>query len=328
MPTKKRITVPGTLAHIMARGISGKPVFKDNEDRQYFLDLFAEEINKTGYICYAWALMSTHYHFVVRCSEKPLHMLMRNLNSKYAKYLNRKNGERGYVFQDRFKSIISQDQNYLEELIRYVHLNPLRAGICKTIKSLDTYRWCGHGVLLGNFNASFQMTDSVLRHFDSNKTAAKERYREFVCKGINIIKDDWIIESVRKSNKGIVKKNNPDCWVIGDREFVCSVIQKNEENIRLSRSIRENWTLDKVILKVAKMHGVNEKEILTRSRLTKGSDVRKKFAFISCRLLGFSLSEVAKYLDVSGPCVSWAVKKGEELVDKEEISYFTILPPG
>jgi len=128
MPTKKRIVVPGAIAHIMARGIDGRIIFKDDDDRSCFLSLLSESMVKTGYRCYGWVLMNNHYHLVVRCNDNSLDELMRTMNSRYAKYFNRKYTRRGYLFQDRFKSIITQDQHYLEELIRYVHLNPIRDG--------------------------------------------------------------------------------------------------------------------------------------------------------------------------------------------------------
>jgi hypothetical protein len=84
MPTKKRITVPGAIAHIMARGIDGRDIFSDDADRICFLGLLDSVVSKTGYRCYGWVLMKNHYHLIVRMSEQPLNGLMRVLNSLYA----------------------------------------------------------------------------------------------------------------------------------------------------------------------------------------------------------------------------------------------------
>ena len=139
MPRKARITVPGVVHHIMARGIDGRNIFIDNDDREMFLGLLGTGIHKNGYKCYAWTLMDNHYHLLLRISENPLAKMMRRLNSTYARYYNARYKRKGYLFQDRFKSIASQDQNYIEELVRYIHLNPIRAGICGTMKELEQY---------------------------------------------------------------------------------------------------------------------------------------------------------------------------------------------
>ncbi|MBD3316594.1 MAG: transposase, partial [Chitinivibrionales bacterium] len=161
MPTKKRLTIPGAIAHIMGRGIDGQRIFCDDPSRRHFLALLAEGMRRCGYRCYAWALMDNHYHLVVRCGGLPLDSLMRPLLSCYAKYFNRLVGRRGYLYGDRYRSIVSQDQGYLEELIRYVHLNPLRAGIVSDLQELAAYEWCGHGALIGVRTCEFQDTKPV-----------------------------------------------------------------------------------------------------------------------------------------------------------------------
>ena len=145
MPTKKRISVPGAIAHIMGRGIDGQRIFSEDESRYQFLTLLSRGLSRCGYRCYAWALLDNHYHLVVRCGEMPLDSLMRPLLSRYAKYYNTITGRTGYLYGNRYRSIISQDQGYLEELVRYVHLNPLRAGIVADFDALSEYQWCGHG---------------------------------------------------------------------------------------------------------------------------------------------------------------------------------------
>ena len=124
--------------------------------------------------------MDNHCHLVVRCSDKSLDKLMRTMNSRYAKYFNVKYKRRGYLFQDRFKSIITQEQNYLEQLIRYVHLNPVRAGICTSLDELDTYQWSGHAVLMGKSVCSFQTTNTVLPRFGATVESARKHYRKFM----------------------------------------------------------------------------------------------------------------------------------------------------
>ena len=133
MPRKARLNVTGTVAHIMARSLSSEVLFNDDEDRSVFLSLFGKYIDFVDYRCYAWVLMSNHYHLVVRTSDQDLWVLMKPLNTSYARYHKKKYKRDGPLFRDRYKSILTQDQNYIEELVRYVHLNPVRAGICKDL---------------------------------------------------------------------------------------------------------------------------------------------------------------------------------------------------
>ncbi len=328
MPTKKRITVPGALAHIMSRGISHAEIFVDNADRHAFLDFLMQAITDNGYQCYAWAMMSNHYHLLMRCSENPLDKLMRQLNSRYARYFNMKYKRSGYVFDGRFKSIITQDQYYLEELIRYIHLNPLRAGICKTMHELDRYAWCGHGALLGKTSNLFQTTDVVLRRFGSEIDAARKNYRQFIQNGVDEADKDWLVTTIRKCNKGVEKRNKPECWVIGDPVFVSSVMKKNENRIRMIRAVREKRSLEKIGAIVANNYKIKLSDMKKRSRSNLLSECRKKFAYVCCRVLQFPVSEVAAFFGVSSPAISWAIKRGQRLIKEGELAKFTILPPG
>lgn len=161
MPRKARLSPSASFFHVMARGIEGQDIFATDGDRLRFLSFLAKGLKRTGFACYAWALMKNHYHLVLRSSEQHLSNLMRPLNSAYAQSFSRAHKRRGYLFQDRFKSIVTQDQGYVEELIRYVHANPLRAGICKSPKELERYPWTGHAVLMGRRKAASDCAQSA-----------------------------------------------------------------------------------------------------------------------------------------------------------------------
>ena len=180
MPRKARITIAGAVHHVMSRGIDGMPIFRSDADRSAFLPILSNQLQKSGYLLYAWVLMPNHYHLVLRTTDYPLAACMRSVNSRYAQYFRKQLSTRGYLFQDRYKSIVTQDQNYVEELIRYVHLNPVRAGICKSIDALDSYPWCGHSVLLGRQDAPYQNTADVLRRFGSSLVSQRQAYRRFI----------------------------------------------------------------------------------------------------------------------------------------------------
>ena len=120
--------------------------------------------------------MSNHYHLLLRTNEEPLGIFMRKLNGTYAQYFRRKYKKNGYVFQDRDKSIVTQDQWYFEQLIGYVHLNPIRAKMCTNLNEFDIYPWTGHSVLVGKQKTRFQDTKSVLRQFVTSKDTGVQGY--------------------------------------------------------------------------------------------------------------------------------------------------------
>jgi putative transposase len=214
MSRKARINNPGLTHHVMARTFNDILLFKDATDRKFYLACLSRRIHETGFICYAWVLMDNHIHLLILTTELPLWKLMKPLNSDYAHYYNKKYNRRGALFSDRYKSIATQDQLYLEQLIRYIHLNPIRAGICKTIHQLDYYPWSGHRVIMGNDKNDFQEIQQVLKRFGKTPGLALKKYHVFISDEPKIPGSDDFIRDVRLNNKGKSDKHNPGCWVI------------------------------------------------------------------------------------------------------------------
>ncbi|PIX21207.1 MAG: hypothetical protein COZ69_15975 [Deltaproteobacteria bacterium CG_4_8_14_3_um_filter_45_9] len=133
----------------MARGIERREIFKDNKDRKSFLDRFATILEETQTQCYAWALISNHFHILLRTGPTPLSKVMRRLMTGHAVYFHKRHKRSGHLFQNRYKFIVCEEDPYLLELIRYIHLNPLRASLVKDLKELDKYPWTGHSAILG-----------------------------------------------------------------------------------------------------------------------------------------------------------------------------------
>jgi putative transposase len=148
MPPQARLDAPGLLQYVMARGIERKEIFKDNQDRQSFLERLAVILEKTQTQCYAWALIPNHFHLLLRTSLTPLSKVMRRLMTGYAITFNKRHKRSGHLFRNRYKSVVCEEDQYLLELIRYIHLNPLRAGLVKDLKELDRYPWTGHSAIL------------------------------------------------------------------------------------------------------------------------------------------------------------------------------------
>src|SRR5210317_1294238 len=165
MPRKVCIDAPGALHHIIVRGIEKRKIFFDNTDRDNFLKRLGIILTETRTPCFAWTLIPNHLHLLLRTGSAPIATVMRRLLTGYAVTFNRRHRRHGQLFQNRYKSILCQEDLYLLELVRYIHLNPLRAGIVKNISELNKYTYNGHGVLLGNKKRAWQDTQYFLGFF-------------------------------------------------------------------------------------------------------------------------------------------------------------------
>src|SRR3989338_9503404 len=172
MPRGPRLDAPGTLHHVMVRGIEGRPIFRDDRDRDDFVDRLAAQAQAGGLIVYAWALLPNHAHLLVRTGRVPLARVMCSLLTGYAGAFNRRHRRRGHLFQNRYKSIVVEEEPYLLELTRYIHLNPLRAKVVPDLGALERYPWGGHSALLGHVPRSWHALDDVLGQFAGTRREA------------------------------------------------------------------------------------------------------------------------------------------------------------
>ena len=184
MPRQARIDAPGALQHIILRGIERKPLFKDQYDYNNFLKRLSRILTETATPCFAWALMPNHVHLLLQTGLYPLTTVMRRLLTGYAQQFNRRHQRHGHLFQNRYKSFLCEEEPYLLELVRYIHLNPIRAGLVKDIKTLAKYDKSGHAVIMGKYTYSWQDTEYVLGRFGKTLGLARRRYAAFVTKGI------------------------------------------------------------------------------------------------------------------------------------------------
>jgi REP element-mobilizing transposase RayT len=184
MPRKSRIDAAGALHHIMARGIEGSLIFRNDSDRDDFLSRLGELTREAEARCLAWALMGNHFHLLMKTGKEPLARGMQRLQTGYALSYNRRHRRQGHLFQNRYKSILCQEDPYLLELVRYIHLNPVRAKTVATLDELDRYAYSGHSAILGVCQNDWQDTQGVLRLFGQRESTARRRYHRFVEKGI------------------------------------------------------------------------------------------------------------------------------------------------
>ncbi len=168
----------------MVREIERTPIFRDDRDRADFVARVARLAERGAVAVAAWALLPNHAHLLVRTGTHPLPRSMRSLLTGYAGAFNRRHQRVGHLFQNRYKSIVVEEEAYRLELVRYPHLNPLRAGVVPTLRALDRYPWTGHSALLGTVPRPWQDTPAILAQFGPTPARARRAYRAFLAAGI------------------------------------------------------------------------------------------------------------------------------------------------
>jgi len=181
MARKPRIHLPGGVYHVMLRGNDGCVIFKSNEDRLIFESLLEEGVNRYEHRIHAYCWMTNHVHLAIQVKETPLSKIIQNLSFRYTRYVNKKYKRIGHLFQGRYKAILIDSDAYLKELVRYIHLNPVRANL---VKLPDDYQWSGHGCYTGQTIKPWLVRNWVLSMFAKNTKIAIERYSSFVMSGM------------------------------------------------------------------------------------------------------------------------------------------------
>lgn len=165
MPRLARLDAPGAIHHVMLRGIERREIFVDNVDRHDLLARLVRLLAELGFACFAWAFMPNHLHLVLRTGPVPLSTLISRAATGYATRFNRRHDRVGHLFQNRFRSDLVKDSGHLRTLVRYVHANPLRAGLVHSLDELASHPWTGHAELVGTSPVALVHRDEVLSWF-------------------------------------------------------------------------------------------------------------------------------------------------------------------
>lgn len=184
-----RLEYPGAIWHITSRGNERKNIFRSDADRRMLLELLAEAVRRFGWIVSTYVLMSNHYHFIIETPLPNLSRGMQWLNGTYARRFNRRHNRVGHLFQGRFKGILVEDSEYLNELLRYVVLNPVRAGM---MARPEECRWSSYRAIAGLApSPPWLATDRVLERINPDREAAQRAYREHVDEGMVDPRSPW-----------------------------------------------------------------------------------------------------------------------------------------
>ncbi len=280
MARKPRLHYIGALYHVMVRGNGGQDIFADDEDRSRFYLLLQEGVEKFGHRIHAFCLMGNHVHLAVQVGEKPLSRIMQHLCFRYTQWVNHRQKRVGHLFQGRYKAIVVDADAYLAELVRYIHLNPVRA---KLVKDPEKYRWSGHRTYMGQEPLLWLTTEWVLSQFGRRLKNSRARYGEFVHLGI------------KEGHRQEFHEGTSGGRLLGDDSFVERAYEKSEQCEEKSE------TLDEIIERVGKEYGLSEAEMSAPGRQRDRAEARAMIACLVREAPGLSLTELGRRMkrDVS-----------------------------
>ena len=217
MARQLRAEYAGALHHVMSRGNDGIPIFRDDEDRQVFLDLLAQEISRSGWILHEYCLMTNHYHLAIETRESTLSTGMHRLLGRYVQWFNRRHGRRGHLFQERFKNILVENESYGLVLSRYIVLNPVKAGI---VSLPEEWKWSSYRARAGMIECPEWLTiDPLLGQFGAVRASQQHAWRSFVLESV-VSTDDLLERTVARKYLGTTT------WI--DR--IQALIDEREQN--------------------------------------------------------------------------------------------------
>jgi putative transposase len=320
MPRQARLDIPGALHHIMVRGINKANIFDDNEDKARFLERLGQNVIAGKCSVYAWVLMDNHVHILFKSGKHGISAVMRKLLTWYAQYYNRRHKRTGHLFENRYKSILCDEDNYLLALVRYIHLNPLRANIVKTIKELDRYPFCGHRTIIGKAEHPWMDADYVLLQFGRTKRKGVGEYRRFMQEGVGLgrqpeLTGGGLLRSLGGWSQVVARRRSGkeeagDERILGSGAFVHAILKETEEReLRQLKLKRTGRTIRKIIDEECKKAGISPLEVTNGVSRRAVSRVRTVIAARGRTELGLSSAEMARHLGVAASSISRLIEK-------------------
>jgi REP element-mobilizing transposase RayT len=322
MPRQSRIDAPGALHHVIARGIERRRIFHDDLDMENFIVRLGKALLISQTSCFAWALLPNHFHLLLRTGTRPISSVMSSLLTGHVMAFNRRHQRSGTLFQNRYKSILCQEEGYLRELLRYIHLNPIRANVIPDLKALDTYPFTGHAVIMGSMTAGWQNIDHVLMLFADQRSLARHGYRQFVEKGLNagrrpeltgggLVRSCGGWSAVKSMGKERAHLKS-DERILGDSDFVEQVLRRANESMERRHALKSvDFSLDQLAARVGELLSIAPEEIFKPGKQPLKVRARSLFCYWGVHELGHTMTSLAKQLNQSQPSVSISVRRGE-----------------
>jgi len=298
MARRPRVHFPNALYHVIARGNQRQDIFFDEKDYQRYLSYLSEYQTRYSFHLYAYALMPNHVHLLLEVEATPLSKIMQALQFRYTRYFNTRYGKVGHLFQGRYKAILCDKYAYLLELIRYIHLNPIRSNL---VRDLERYRWVSHQSYLGRERDDLIDEDLILSQFGRTKSVARRRYNDFIREGLNLDHQAKYYE---------VK----DQRFLGEEEF----LERIESKRVTDETVLFEIPLEDIVMEVGKTVGITRERIHSLSRDRRGALGRSLVAYVARKLSGYLVKDAARYFHREPAMISHGIMKVENLLRADE----------
>ena len=310
-----RIEYPGAYYHVTSRGNERKNIFKDKKDREQFLSYLQSAYLRYKAVIHVYCLMNNHYHLLIETPAGNLSQIMRHINGAYTIYYNIKHRRSGHLFQGRYKAILVDADAYAAELTRYIHLNPIRAGI---IENPEKYKWSSYACYIGKKKKpKWLMVEFVLDYFKGNGQDPQKSYRDFV-----------LARMIGKYESPL--KKTVASTILGSDNFIEHI---HERYLNSKEKNRDLPALGKLV----STPDINKIYIEIKSLIKDDSSLLKNYVLYLCRnYSGKTLKEIGDYFGISEAAVSQAnyrfchgLEKDNELRKRinriqEEITLFKV----
>lgn len=275
MARRRRYHLPGGTYHAMLRGNDGQKIFFNDGDRCKMCLLIQEGVERFGHRVLGFCFMSNHMHLAIQVGQITLSRIIHNLSFRYARYINSEMGRTGHLFQGRFKSILVDSNRYAKELIRYIHLNPVRAGM---VTLPNQYKWSSHNTYLKASELPWVASEYLMAIFGDDSNAAISNFQSFVNAGIGI-EEELDFEQGR------------DEGILGDDDFVKRVREKG------ALISKDHLGIQELTEAVCDLYDINIESVRMPGKERQSSKVRAILAILVKESSYLTLEELAKVVD-------------------------------
>lgn len=295
-----RIHVPGALYHVISRGNQGQAIFKTDYDRRTYLRLLEDTWRGHAFRLYAFVLMGNHVHLVLEVGKSPLAKIMQTLQYRYTRYFNKTYQTRGHLFQGRYKAILCDKDAYLLELVRYVHLNPVRA---KLVKRPEQYPWSSHGGYLRRATLAYVDIEGVLGQFGRGQAQAVRRYTAYM--------HETLDQGYRPDLYTVI-----DQQLLGGEDFVAALRRPAPSG---GEAPFVEVALEEIGGAVCERLDIDRASLLARTKQREVTLAKRLTAMLALEVAGYSQREVAAYLGLEAASLSRGLGFLREQVARDEV---------
>ncbi|MHB8792534.1 MAG: transposase [Thermoleophilia bacterium] len=301
--------------HVVARGIERRQIFMDDHDREIFLKRLTDLIQETENPLYTFAILPNHFHLLIRRGKTPVHTFMQRLLTAYAIYFNKRHGRSGHLFQNRYKSFACTDEGYFTVLLRYISLNPVRAGQC-SCEELKYFKYCGHAYILGNRESSWLASNEVLSLFGDTLDRSREAFARLMVEDNNPTPKNEVISMSTATRSGFIIPYSDE----KQRDMTLPAVTKPFKSgftlIETGESDPGEPDVSALYSQVIIKYDVTEKELMSKNKTRKVVLARARLAKDMSRHLGMTRSDIARELAVSPSAVSKMLGRKKENQDR------------